>query len=700
MSAAQNLINQGRQYHSEGAMQMALHHYQQAYELRPQDAELNSLIGQALMHQGEGSAALQFFDRAIMYAPANLAHRFNMGRALISLGDYQKALPYCQEASQLDKRSPLAWADLGCCQLQLNQLEDAIKSLKKSLKLDEKQYDAWTNLGICYLETEQFHDATRAFFQADKLYPNYSSKFNLAKLNQAKQNQDAFETAVQQAASFARLNIQQLSELLDEKQLAISNKKLRGNLLGLMSEAHYHQRNVNEAVAYAQLAFEADPTSFNHVLRLATFLSDLGEYQKAQEKFDLAFTMLPDFPESEANLRFRYSIQLKDQNKLTDAHEQLLQAAKCDPNNPQIHYCIAVSHQLMGNPVEADAQLDDVIARFPDHPDTQYEKGLMDLMNKRFARAWPNYLARTRLDTHLNYLPHPITGEALPKPRFGKVEALKGKKLCILKEQGLGDEIFFLRFAPVLKDKGVDISLLTDSRIANMLRRTDLFSDVYHAETFTLDASQKFDAYIGEGDLPLLCGHGELIDTPDPLSLKPDEEWLDKFEKQFNAAGQGPYWGITWEAGQVRQAGIASSLHKRIPPKDFIDCLENLPGTLVVLQRNPSEKDIEFIQQNASQPLLDLSRENSNLDAMLAICSLLDHYIGVSNTNMHLSASLGGKASVLVPHPAEWRWLISGEISPWFPEFKIYRQEANKSWSAALESLSNDLAHQNQSVAT
>ena len=692
MSAAQSFINQGRQYHAEGAMQLALHHYRQAYELRPQDAELNSLIGQALMHQGEGSAALQFFDRAIMYAPANLAHRFNMGRALISMGDYQKALSYCEEATQLDKRSPLAWADLGCCQLQLNNLEDAIKSLKKSLKLDDKQYDAWTNLGICYLETNQLNDATRAFFQADQIYPNYSSKYNLAKLNQAKKNQEAFEMAVQQAASFARLKVSQLSELLDESQLKIDDKKLKATILGLLSEAHYQQQNVSEACEFAQQAFESDSTSFNHVLRLATFLSDLGEYKKAQEKFDLAFDMLPNFPESEAMLRFRYSIQLKDQGMLSEAHEQLLQSAKCDPNNPQIHYCIAVSHQLMGNPKAADAQLEDVLARFPDHPDTQYEKGLMDLSNGRFARAWPNYLARTRLDTNLSYLPHPITGEALSKPGFGKADELKGKKLCILKEQGLGDEIFFLRFAPQLKEKGIDISVLTDSRIGDMFERTQLFSRVYNADSFALADAQKFDAFIGEGDLPLLLGHGELLETPSPMPLKVAESKLEKFKKVFDAAGDGPYWGITWEAGKVRQAGVASSLHKRIEPNEFLPCVKDLPGTIVIMQRNPLQKDLSFFKENLNQPVLDLSEENVDLEAMLAICHLLNHYIGVSNTNMHLRASVGGTASVLVPHPAEWRWMLHEESSAWFPEFKIYRQDANFSWDKALKKLSENIS--------
>ena len=110
------------------------------------------------------------------------------------------------------------------------------------------------------------------------------------------------------------------------------------------------------------------------------------------------------------------------------------------------------------------------------------------------------------------------------------------------------------------------------------------------------------------------------------------------------------------------------------------------------MQRNPLQKDLSFFKENLNQPVLDLSEENVDLEAMLAICHLLNHYIGVSNTNMHLRASVGGTASVLVPHPAEWRWMLHEESSAWFPEFKIYRQDANFSWDKALKKLSENIS--------
>jgi hypothetical protein len=72
----------------------------------------------------------------------------------------------------------------------------------------------------------------------------------------------------------------------------------------------------------------------------------------------------------------------------------------------------------------------------------------------------------------------------------------------------------------------------------------------------------------------------------------------------------------------------------------------------------------------------------------------VDDYIGVSNTNVHLRAGTGRSARVLVPGPPEWRWMIHGEESPWFPGFRIYRQAPDGDWSEALARLAADLRMQ------
>ena len=56
-----------------------------------------------------------------------------------------------------------------------------------------------------------------------------------------------------------------------------------------------------------------------------------------------------------------------------------------------------------------------------------------------------------------------------------------------------------------------------------------------------------------------------------------------------------------------------------------------------------------------------------------------------------LRAVAGKTARVLVPAPPEWRWMAEGKESPWFPGFRVYRQEYDGSWDTAFTELAVDL---------
>jgi hypothetical protein len=104
-------------------------------------------------------------------------------------------------------------------------------------------------------------------------------------------------------------------------------------------------------------------------------------------------------------------------------------------------------------------------------------------------------------------------------------------------------------------------------------------------------------------------------------------------------------------------------------------------------------EDLARFTAALGRPALDLSAVNDDLQDALAVLSLIDEYVGVSNTNTHLRAGCSGKnARVLVHHNPEWRWGLHGPRSSWFPLFTVYRQSARNGWSPTLEALAADLA--------
>jgi len=131
-------------------------------------------------------------------------------------------------------------------------------------------------------------------------------------------------------------------------------------------------------------------------------------------------------------------------------------------------------------------------------------------------------------------------------------------------------------------------------------------------------------------------------------------------------------------------------LYKSIPPDELGMSVRNYPGTLVNIQRAPEAGEADRLEESAGKGIADFTAHNDDLEDMLALMTLLDHVAGVSNTNMHLLLASGGTARVLVPFPPEWRWM-TGEESPWFPGFRVYRQKPGGDWNEAFEQLRADL---------
>jgi tetratricopeptide (TPR) repeat protein len=261
-------------------------------------------------------------------------------------------------------------------------------------------------------------------------------------------------------------------------------------------------------------------------------------------------------------------------------------------------------------------------------------------------------------------------------------------RIRIHAEQGLGDDLFFLRFAPALRARGHRLSCLTYPKLAPLLRaRADLFEEVGELGAA---GTMPCDVELQSSDLALASGEG----AAPPLALAVDEARRGVLQARLRSFGPPPYIGVTWRAGAASVDGRwrGATLYKLVPVSDFGEALRALPGSVVVLQRQPEAAEHAAFLRALESDALDLSAVNDDLGDALALLSLLDEYVGVSNTNMHLLAGLGGgRARVLVQEPAEWRWGISGETSPWFPAFKLYRQASDRSWNEALRSVRADL---------
>ncbi len=297
------------------------------------------------------------------------------------------------------------------------------------------------------------------------------------------------------------------------------------------------------------------------------------------------------------------------------------------------------------------------------------------LTQGHWERGWNAYARR---DARAQF-------ESLRKGR-GESYAPKiaGARATLVGEQGLGDVLFLLRFAPVLAGRGVTLQFLGDARLHPLLARTGLFAQL-RAGTLA-DAAQE-DAALLAGDLPLVAGPPEVVPT---LRIPPEPARQSAWHERLAALGPRPWIGVTWRAG-TPASQVSEALFKAVPVERLFATLARSTGTVVSLQRAAAAGENEAAARALGRPVHDLARANDDLEDALAVLATLDRYVGVSNTNMHLAAAAGVVADVLVPFPPEWRWGAAGP-SPWFPGFRVHRQTVAGDWTPALESLATALA--------
>ncbi|APV49611.1 hypothetical protein BWI17_07930 [Betaproteobacteria bacterium GR16-43] len=286
-----------------------------------------------------------------------------------------------------------------------------------------------------------------------------------------------------------------------------------------------------------------------------------------------------------------------------------------------------------------------------------------ELLTGRWDAGWAAY--RGREGRARPYRPLPATGT-------------EGKRVVLIGEQGLGDVLFFLRFAPALRAARLDFA--GDPRLHSLLARTGHFTQ-FAAEVQGLDAGA--DLEIPVGDLPDFT-HAS-VPTPPTLRAEPDAARVHAWKARLEKLGPRPWTGVAWRAG-LPASVLAHGLYKNAPMEELFAALRPGGGTMMAIQRKPEAGEIERAGAALGAKVHDLSAMNDDLEEALALLAALDRHVAVSNTNIHLAALAGRTAQVLVPFPPEWRWMHAGP-SPWYPGFDVLRQGVDGSWREALAAL-------------
>jgi Flp pilus assembly protein TadD len=436
------------------------------------------------------------------------------------------------------------------------------------------------------------------------------------------------------------------------------------NTLGI---AHGEAQQLDEAVRSFRRSLKELPGRADTHYNLGKAYAKLGDLDEALRCYLRAHQLDPERAEIANNLAELYSRQGRYQDALALIAEARVRA----PDNEVLAINSAIAALATSGPQDAIRELEDFVRRMPGSVVVHEELAARLLAQGRFAEGWREYAWRRT------------------RPPAERVTDLRGRRVLLLWEQGLGDQLFFLRFAAALRERAAHVAFDCPAKLFSLLKGNELIDVRPSGEA----PRQDFDVALPVGDLPQAL-EDSTTPAPLPLAARRAAEWRERLA----ALGPAPYLGVTWRAGtkpgyKAEFAAGPDFLYKEIAVASLAAAVREWRGTVVVLQRAPSSGEVEILSKALGRPAHDLSALNEDLEDMAAALSVIDEYVGVSNTNVHIRAGLKKTARVLVPFPPEFRWMHSGAESPWFPGFPLYRQRPGGDWQDVLDSLRRDINH-------
>lgn len=307
--------------------------------------------------------------------------------------------------------------------------------------------------------------------------------------------------------------------------------------------------------------------------------------------------------------------------------------------------------------------------------DAHFNLGVTLLGLGRWAEGFDEYQWRW------NNTPYPPRAHRNYKKWDG--ESLAGKTIILYPEQGYGDEIMALRFAPMLKSIFPDASIILQARgpmlrLAETLRAPGLLvvpmnSDEEWKADYScplLDVPRVYD--LGWGHIRNNADQGSYLRAPDRRSV---EAWRQRIPGPLKV-------GLCWSSGTHLNTAKAAMLAKSIP-------LERLRGLaldgvqLVSLQKPREEIPADF-------PILDFMDECHDFADTAALIESLDMVVSVDTAVAHLAGALGVPTVNFVRFSGYWPWLAPNiadmpSRSIWYPQMVLARQPALNDWAAPIE---------------
>jgi tetratricopeptide (TPR) repeat protein len=542
-----------------------------------------------------------------------------------------------------------SWQRLAMLLQQQGRSEEALASLSEAVARAPDSAEARSNLGLVLQTLGRNEEALTRYDEALALRPDHVKALSnrgltLQALGRPEEALASHERALAIRPDFP--------EALNHRGLALQ-------LLG----------RIEDALASYDEALRLRPDHAETLNNRGAALAALKRPEEALACFDRALALRPDH----CGAHYNRAAALNALDRPEEALACCDAALALQPERLSLLNARGLSLHRLNRQREALESYARALALTPDSDEVRWNASLAHLTLGEFGPGFAGFEARWKV---------PALGAGIAKlrrPLWLGEEPIEGRTLLLHAEQGLGDAIQFVRYVPLLAERGARILLRAAPELKAIFESLEGVQRVLS----TGQRLPRYDLHCPLMSLPLACGTTlESVPGRVPYLSAPPRR-VAAWRRRLGDATR-PRIGLAWSGNPAHPSDHQRSLRlERLRP-----LLQRSGLEIVSLQKQVRDEDREAL---AASDVTHLGEELGDFADLAALVSLLDLVVSVDTAVAHLAGALARPVWILLPFCPDWRWLLGREDSPWYPTARLFRQTRPGDWEDVIARLAGAL---------
>ena len=428
----------------------------------------------------------------------------------------------------------------------------------------------------------------------------------------------------------------------------------------------------NKAIKNYKLVLDINPFYLPAIYNLGIAFSNNKNYEDAIKQFSKAISIQSNIED------FWFARALANMNlfKFNDAFHDLDELLKINPKHKMAIFQKGVIYAAIGNDDLAQKFYIESLGNNPnENKETLFRLGLMGFRKKAFRDAMQYW--SSRIDSIEKY-------NHFDDKNLKSVIAHKGK-VAIHRDQGLGDELIFLRVINDLSISANKIYYICHEKIYDLFKANIKNIEVIkeNEAEFLLKDNQIKKITVGS-----ILG---IVNNPFE-SLKKnqkfngDKKLIEKLSNKYKIKNK-KLIGLSWKS---KNEAIGD--YKSIPIENFGPLFEDRNNIFINLQYGDVSSEIDKIKSLYDIEILvpeevDFTNNLFELASLIEICDVV---VTCSNVTAHLAGWVQKETFLLLPKNLGKLWYWNHQLqnkSEWYPSITILNQSENGSWNKEITEL-------------